>query len=113
MWLVNDVFKLGGDQRYGKDLGDIYIQMKFLRESDLQTAEGKAICKTKPEIIPDFGKVLGSIDVKIISGLNLKNADIGGKSDPFIVSYLSTDKTSQIKTMTIQNELNPVWNFTG
>lgn len=65
------------------------------------TAEGKANCKTKPENIPEFGKVLGTIDIKIISALNLKNADFGGKSDPFIIAYLSTDSTAKIKTLTI------------
>jgi hypothetical protein len=42
MWQVNQLFKLQGEAEFGLDLGELYIQMKFLRDTDINTAEGKA-----------------------------------------------------------------------
>lgn len=35
-----------------------------------------------------YGKILGNLEIKIISGLDLKNADWGGKSDPYVIAYI-------------------------
>jgi len=57
--------------------------------------------------------VLGKLNIKIISALNLKNTEWLGKSDPFASCYLSTDPKCKLVTPTKKSELNPIWNFEG
>lgn len=56
--------------------------------------------------------MLGKINVKIISASQLYNADITGKSDPFVECYLSSE-TKKMKTPVIDNTLDPKWDFEG
>lgn len=37
-WLINDVFKLRGDEKYGVDLGEIYIQCRFLAAAETNSS---------------------------------------------------------------------------
>ncbi len=52
---------------------------------------------------------IGVLVVKIISAKDLVNADIIGKSDPYVVAQLGKQI---LKSKVIQNDLNPVWNET-
>lgn len=45
-----------------------------------------------------YGRILGVLELKIISGLDLKNEDWGGKSDPFIEAYMSSKPKEKLKT---------------
>jgi len=35
-WLINKIMKLEGNAKYGKDLGEIYVQMRFIKECDIE-----------------------------------------------------------------------------
>jgi len=70
-----------------------------------------------------MGKAKGSIDVlvkfvdnklyvKILGCKGLKDADIVGKSDPYVKVYLMPGSDSYLKTKTIENNLNPTFNTT-
>ena len=72
--------------------------MKFLLEADVNKPESKDQCKTREDVFPDYGRVIGKLEVKILSGLNIKNTDLLGKSDPFVRAYLSNDKGHYIQT---------------
>ena len=60
----------------------------------------------------DYGRVLGKINVKIISASQLYNADITGKSDPFVECFLSSE-TNKMKSKVVENDLNPKFDFEG
>jgi len=70
-----------------------------------------------------MGKANGSIEVlvkfvenklyiKILGCKNLKDADIVGKSDPYVKVYLLPGGDSYLKTKTIENNLNPTFDTT-
>jgi len=59
----------------------------------------------------EYGRILGNLEVQILSGANLKNTDLIGKSDPYVQAYLTTDSENKIKTATIKDNLNPEWNL--
>lgn len=40
MWRVNEFFEITGETVMGENLGKLYVQAKFLRDSDLETVEG-------------------------------------------------------------------------
>ena len=52
---------------------------------------------------------IGILIVKLVSARDLVNADIIGKSDPYVIARLGKQT---LKSKTIQNNLNPVWNET-
>lgn len=113
MWRINNFMDLQGEVDMGISLGKLYVQAKFLRDSDLETVEGQTSCKTLDHLMNEYGRVLGNLQVQIISGANLKNTDLLGKSDPYVKAYLTTDPTNQLKTGVIKNNLNPEWNMKG
>ncbi|KAL4493478.1 hypothetical protein ABPG72_007486 [Tetrahymena utriculariae] len=113
MWRINDFKELTGQNKMGQNLGKLYVEAKFLRDSDLETVEGQAQCKTLSELANEYGRIIGNLQVNIISGANLKNTDTIGKSDPYVTVYLSNNSKQPLKTKPIKDELNPVWNFTG
>ncbi|EGR27332.1 hypothetical protein IMG5_197670 [Ichthyophthirius multifiliis] len=113
LWRINDIYQLQGEKKMGEDLGKIYIQCKFLNDSDLESPQANYICKTPEPLIPEYGRVLGNISVNIISGANLKNTDLIGKSDPYVKAYIEKDPSNFLKTIAIKDDLNPVWNFNG
>lgn len=76
------------------------------------TPAGQMIDGTIAELKNDYGKVLGKIDVKIVSATGLYNADLVGKSDPFVECYL-TSEVKKMKTPVIENNLDPKWDFEG
>jgi len=57
----------------------------------LDTVEGKTQCKTLEALQEEYGRILGNLEVQILSGANLKNTDLIGKSDPYVKAYLTTD----------------------
>lgn len=91
----------------------MYVQVKFLRDSDLETVEGAATCKTIPSLADDYGRVVGKLEVSIISAANLKNTDLIGKSDAYVKVFLSSDAANVLKTPVVKDNLHPEWNFSG
>jgi Ca2+-dependent lipid-binding protein len=98
----------------GEDLGRAYLQMQFLLEGQEKTVAGTRLPDTVAELKHDFGRVVGTVLVKIVSASQLYSADLTGKSDPFVEAYLSTDESSKrMKTKVMPDTLDPVWNFEG
>ncbi|KAG7099557.1 hypothetical protein E1B28_001390 [Marasmius oreades] len=50
----------------------------------------------------------GSLRVTLLEGRDLRAADRGGKSDPYVIFTLNGDKVA--KSQTIKKTINPVWN---
>lgn len=84
---VNRLFALKNEKKDGKDSGDVYIQVSFV------PAEGKddnRPAPTLPELVAEYGRVSGKVEVEVISAAKLKDMDaFGGKIDPFAVVFLS------------------------
>jgi hypothetical protein len=53
-----------------------------------------------------------SLTVTVIKAQNLKAADKGGTSDPYVKLYIKSKDTKSFKTNKIMKTLNPVWNET-
>lgn len=54
---------------------------------------------TIPDLLQDYGRIIGVVKLDIKSAINLTNKDTFGKSDPFAVAYLTTKPGNKIKTM--------------
>lgn len=52
------------------------------------------------------------LDIKILNCQNLKNKEMMGKSDPYVMLFVLPGKHTQLKTKTISGNLNPVYNST-
>jgi len=96
---------LEGSAEFSKDLkiqdfGDIYIQAKFLEEGMVD--DGKPA-----QVIEDIA-ISGSLLINVVFAKGLRAAD-SDTSDPYC-EILLPDKT-KLETKTINNILNPVWNF--
>lgn len=50
------------------------------------------------------------VKVSIVKATGLFNVEMGGTSDPYVVCEAARQK---IQTQVINNDLNPVWNYTG
>ncbi|XP_051139578.1 calcium-dependent lipid-binding protein-like [Andrographis paniculata] len=55
-------------------------------------------------------KPVGKLTVTIVKANDLKNMELIGKSDPYVVVYIRP--LFKVKTKVIDNNLNPVWNQT-
>jgi hypothetical protein len=110
LWMVNKLLPLDGPKTFGKDLGEIYIQTRFLNEGE---EDNNKACSTIPDLMLDYGRVVGTFNIEVISGCNLKSLDLIGKVDSFCLIYLSSSPETTLKTITIENNPNPVWKFTG
>ncbi|KAL2477925.1 Calcium-dependent lipid-binding (CaLB domain) family protein [Forsythia ovata] len=55
-------------------------------------------------------KPQGKLTVAVVRANNLKNKELIGKSDPYVVVYIRP--LFKVKTKVIENNLNPVWNQT-
>ncbi|KAJ4727079.1 synaptotagmin-5-like [Melia azedarach] len=55
-------------------------------------------------------KPQGKLEVTIVKANNLKNMEMIGKSDPYVVVYVRP--LFKVKTHVVDNNLNPVWNQT-
>lgn len=53
-------------------------------------------------------KPMGKLTVTIVKANDLKNMELIGKSDPYVVLYIRP--LFKVRTMVIDNNLNPVWN---
>lgn len=53
-------------------------------------------------------KPQGKITVTVVKANNLKNMEMIGKSDPYVVLYIRP--LFKVKTHVVDNNLNPVWN---
>ncbi|KGN46228.1 synaptotagmin-5 [Cucumis sativus] len=53
-------------------------------------------------------KPQGRLTVTVVKANNLKNMEMIGKSDPYVVAHVRP--LFKLKTKTIENNLNPVWN---
>lgn len=55
-------------------------------------------------------KPRGKLTVTIVKANNLKNMEMIGKSDPYVVVYVRP--LFKVKTTVVENNLNPTWNQT-
>lgn len=55
-------------------------------------------------------KPQGNLTVTVMRANDLKNKELIGKSDPYAIVYVRP--LSKVKTKTIENNLNPVWDQT-
>jgi len=55
---------------------------------------------------------VGELEVKLIEGKNIKNTDLIGKTDPFVVLYVRQTKDKVKRSKSKKNTLKPVWNET-
>uniref|UniRef100_A0A7N0V7T7 C2 domain-containing protein n=1 Tax=Kalanchoe fedtschenkoi TaxID=63787 RepID=A0A7N0V7T7_KALFE len=55
-------------------------------------------------------KPQGSLTVTVVKANDLKNIEMIGKSDPYVVVYIRP--LFKVKTKVVENDLNPVWNQT-
>lgn len=55
-------------------------------------------------------KPQGQLTVTVVRANDLKNMEMIGKSDPYVVLYIRP--LFKVKTKVIENNLNPVWNQT-
>lgn len=55
-------------------------------------------------------KPQGKLAVTIVKANNLKNMEMIGKSDPYVVLHVRP--LFKVKTKVVDNNLNPVWNQT-
>ena len=110
LWMVNKLFPLDGQKVFGKDLGEIYIQMRFLNEGE---EDNNKACATIPDLMLDYGRVVGNLNIEVISGCKIKSLDMIGKVDSFCKIYLSNTPETFLKTITIPNEENHFWKFSG
>ena len=88
-WAVNRIFPLKNDKKDGKDSGDVYVQVLFAN-ADSKAEVGA--CPTSGDLLGEYGRVLGKLEVEVVSASKLKNMDaFGGKIDPFCLVYLSNN----------------------
>lgn len=104
-WAINKVFNLSGNPEVIKkknvqDFGDIYVQVKFVEHEMIDDLK-------EPEIIQDIA-LNGSLFINVIFGKGLRVAD-STTSDPYV--EISLPNKVKLKTSTIKETLNPVWNF--
>lgn len=55
-------------------------------------------------------KPVGKVTVTVMKANELKNKELIGKSDPYVVVHVRP--LFKVKTKVIENNLNPVWNQT-
>merc|ERR1719195_453418 len=57
----------------------------------------------------------GLLQMTVESARNLYNSDgiLAGKSDPYVIVEVPGQEGLKFQTEVINNDLNPVWNFTG
>ena len=55
-------------------------------------------------------KPQGKLTVTVVKANNLKNLELVGKSDPYVVLYVRP--MFKVKTKVVDDNLNPVWNET-
>lgn len=53
---------------------------------------------------------MGKLTITVTRANDLKNSELIGKSDPYVVVYIRP--LFKVKTKVIDNNLNPVWNQT-
>eukprot|EP00187_Rhodella_violacea_P008661 CAMPEP_0174892346 /NCGR_PEP_ID=MMETSP0167-20121228/7304_1 /TAXON_ID=38298 /ORGANISM="Rhodella maculata, Strain CCMP736" /LENGTH=326 /DNA_ID=CAMNT_0016130809 /DNA_START=17 /DNA_END=997 /DNA_ORIENTATION=- len=111
--LVDGTFPLVPDPRHEEDqadthgagdLGTIAVNVQY--EKMVAAPEG-----VKSLNIENFklDPISGILEIAIIRGKDLKDADIIGKSDPFVRVKLG--KFQLVETQVIDNTLFPVWHF--
>jgi hypothetical protein len=88
-WAVNRLFALKNDKKDGKDSGEVYVQVLFAPADSKGEAQA---CPTLPVLLAEYGRVVGKVEVEVVSASKLKNMDaFGGKIDPFCQVYLSNN----------------------
>ena len=108
LWRVNGLYDLKGDGKFGQNLGQIYVQMKFMKDAKEEDHEG---CPTIKELVKEYGRVIGKLKVDIYSASGLYKSDFFGKSDPFCIAYLSPHPNEHLTTPVQKNTMEPIWNF--
>eukprot|EP01089_Gocevia_fonbrunei_P000386 TRINITY_DN103_c0_g1_i1.p1 TRINITY_DN103_c0_g1~~TRINITY_DN103_c0_g1_i1.p1 ORF type:complete len:226 (-),score=59.71 TRINITY_DN103_c0_g1_i1:120-797(-) len=53
-----------------------------------------------------------TVTVTVVSGYKLPAADMGSKSDPYVILSLQGGRSTRFQTRTINNNINPTWNET-
>ncbi len=87
--------------------------MKYEEVKDIENPKSKNFIETIPDLLDQFGRVSGKITFWIICATGLKNTALIGKNDPFCEVFLSSNPQTKLKTKTIDNDLNPKWDFQG
>ncbi|CAL5414949.1 unnamed protein product [Camellia sinensis] len=64
---------------------------------------------TAPQFEPEL-RPQGKLTVTVVKANDLKNMEMIGKSDPYVVVYIRP--LFKVKTEVIDNDLNPIWNQT-
>ena len=95
---------------------EFYIQAKYVTREFLpgigkerQPPISKPIEENDQRAIVGIGEIefMGIVMIKLVSAKKLINADIVGVSDPYVIFRLGQQ---QMKSKTISNNLNPIWN---
>ena len=99
------MFKLSGNpnviaKKKVQDFGEIYVQVKFVEQGMIDD-------NVEPEMIEDI-ELNGTLCINAIFGKGLRVAD-STTSDPYV--KISLPNKTSIQSDTIENSLNPVWNF--
>ena len=86
VWKVNNLFQIQGEQKYGEQLGEIYVQAKFNLETD-SDVDKKRHCATLEDLVSSYGWACGEVLVDILSGCGFAKAN-----HMWCVCYLSSEK---------------------
>lgn len=95
---------------------EIYIRAKYVTREFLpgigkerSPPVSKPIENNEQKNIGSIGEIefMGIVMIKLVSAKKLINADVVGLSDPYVIFRLGGQ---QMKSKTISNNLNPVWN---
>jgi hypothetical protein len=102
--------------------GELYLQIQWRPAGvkiDQQGPINKfeeflAIQKTKEQEkldqLKNVKKIRGQLAFNVLEAVEIPSADIGGKSDPYCQVNLNKGDKKVIKTKTIDNSRDPVWN---
>jgi hypothetical protein len=101
----------------GGDIGAIPGVEKMI-DSSIRTAVMDSLVWPSRIVVPmmpgDFSFLelhpVGELHVKLIEGKNIKNTDLIGKADPFVVLYVRQTKDKTKRSKSQHNTLKPVWN---
>lgn len=83
----------------------VQVFNRFFVLFDRNLSSNLFLCCSELELKPQ-----GSLKVTVVKAIGLKNMEMIGKSDPYVVLYIRP--LFKVKTKVIDNNLNPVWDQT-
>jgi Ca2+-dependent lipid-binding protein len=102
----------------GGDIGAVPGLEKMI-DNSIRTALMDSLVWPSRSVVPmipggDFSFLelhpVGELDVELIEAKNIKNTDVLGKADPFVVLYVRQTKDKTKRSKSKNNTLKPVWN---